>query len=68
MAARLKAETSMNKLKSTLLAAGILLPFLALGAIGEATGSSQDAMAPVGTVNQACCVVYFMGQWWCIPC
>ncbi len=67
----------MSKIK-TLVAAGLIVPLLALGAIANSEQSdslsapSARPSAPYRVMDTAdaytCCWVYYLGRWYCIPC
>ena len=68
----------MFKLRS-LLAAGLILPFVFGGALGAGeVGNTPDALPATGITtftgesgqaeSYQCCWVLYMGRWYCIPC
>ena len=70
----------MLKLRS-LLTAGLILPLIAFGGalgageVGNAsalpmtgTGATEAISETGGVETYRCCWVYYMGNWWCIPC
>lgn len=69
----------MSKIRA-LVAAGLIVPLLALGAIAYGAQSGSDSLAALTTQPSAprtvvdtadpytCCLVYFNGRWYCIPC
>ena len=62
----------MTKLR-ILIAAGLMLPFIAVGNGAEIATISPEGAILVDTQaassgDYKCCWVYHMGQWWCVPC
>jgi hypothetical protein len=57
----------MKKLRNVLVAALLTVPVLALNASTLPDAATGPQLNPTRTVT-ACCYVYFMGRWYCIPC
>ena len=57
----------MKKLRNVLAAALLTIPVLALNASTLADYTDEVVVRPTPSVT-ACCWVYFMGRWMCIPC
>jgi hypothetical protein len=54
-------------LKSTILAIALTLTLTVAGA-GQVTRSDAEGTSAQSTVAQDCCIFFFMGRWWCLPC
>jgi hypothetical protein len=56
----------MKKLRNVLAAALLTIPLASLSASTVADASTGPEMRPTRT--QTCCMVYFMGRYYCVPC
>lgn len=57
----------MKKLRNVLAAALLTIPVLALNAATLSDSTHGVVVQPTPSVT-ACCYVFYMGRYWCIPC
>ena len=60
----------MKNLRGILLGIALALPLAAIGSSGELTATGKSTMTSIqsGPESARCCWVWYIGNWWCIPC
>lgn len=57
----------MKKLRNVIAAALLIVPVLALNASTLSDAAEGVVVRSTPSVT-ACCYIFYMGRWWCIPC